>query len=75
MRRRAYTEAGLKRVACVHCGAPSAAQWSLRPCAIGTTGWYPLCIACDVDLNRLVMQFLRLPDAAERLAAYVASRA
>lgn len=74
MRRRAYSEAGLKRVPCAHCGASSVAQWSLRPCAIGTTGWYPLCADCDMELNRLVMEFLRLPDAAERLAAYVASR-
>jgi hypothetical protein len=74
MRRRAYTGVGLRRVPCAHCGEPASEQWSLRPCAIGTTGWYPLCTDCDVELNRVVMEFLRLPDAEERLARYVASR-
>lgn len=65
-----YTSIGLARKACAHCGAPANQQWSLRPCAIGATGWYPLCDSCDIELNRVVMAFLRLPDADERLAAY-----
>ena len=71
MRSRPYTEAGLRRRSCVHCGGRAKHQWSLRPCAIGRTGWYPLCTRCDIHLNRIVMAFLRLPDRAERLAAYV----
>ena len=70
MRRRPYTQAALSRTRCVHCGATAAHQWSLRPCAIGSTGWYALCTACDIELNGLVMAFLKLPDATERLAKY-----
>ncbi len=69
-RRVPYTDAGVRRRTCAHCGEPASRQWSLRPCAIGRVGWYPLCVGCDVKLNALVMDFLLLPDRAERLAAY-----
>ncbi len=73
VRRVPYSEAGLRRRPCAHCGERASRQWSLRPCAIGRVGWYPLCVECDVRLNALVMDFLRLPDRAERLAAYEAA--
>lgn len=66
-----YTAAGLLRRPCAHCGELASQQWSLRPCAIGRTGWYPLCVDCDVKLNAIVMEFLNVPDREARLAAYV----
>lgn len=74
MRTRPYTDAGLQRVPCVVCGEPAAHQWSLRPCAIGRTGWYALCTAHDVELNAHLLAFLRVPDAEALLAAYTAER-
>jgi hypothetical protein len=74
VRTKPYTVAGLRRVSCVHCGAPATAQWSLRPCAIGRLGWYALCDAHDLELNTHLLAFLRVPDAGERLAAYIAER-
>lgn len=70
MRRKPYTDRGLERLRCIHCSAPATQQWSLRPCAIGAVGWYPLCNACDLSLNALVLHFLRLPDADARLQEY-----
>jgi len=70
LRPKPYTPAGLKRQRCVHCGAPATEQWSLRPCAVGRAGWYPLCAEHDLDLNQIVMAFLKLPDAEQRLDAY-----
>lgn len=75
LRKNPYTEPGLARQKCAHCGAPATEQWSLRPCAIGRTGWYPLCTEHDIELNRITMEFLRLPDAEERLAAYIERKA
>jgi hypothetical protein len=69
-----YTDTGLRQRPCAHCGKPSADQWSLRPCAIGRTGWYPLCTDCDVSLNDQVMEFLKVPDREARLAAYILTK-
>ena len=73
LRPKPYTPAGLARLFCVHCGEKASRQWSLRPCAIGRVGWYPLCINCDVKLNAQVMEFLNVPDRESRLAAYTAA--
>jgi len=70
MRTKPYTTAGIQRVPCSRCGGTSQRQWSLRPCAIGKTGWYGLCVACDEDLNALVMEFLNVPDREARMEAY-----
>ena len=74
MRSKPYTTTGLARVKCVHCGELARSQWRLRPCAIGRAGWYALCVGCDMDLNRQIMEFLRLPDVEARMAAYAATR-
>jgi hypothetical protein len=70
MRRKPYTVAGISRRACAHCGAPASEQWNLKPCATGRRAWHPLCLACDIALNRLVLIFVRHPGAEEMLAAY-----
>lgn len=69
-----YTDDEIATVPCAHCGAPSTAQWDLRPCAIGEERTFGLCRAHDIDLNRIVLEFLRVPDAAALLAEYEASR-
>jgi len=70
LRPKPYTPLGLSRLNCAHCGDQASRQWSLRPCAVGRVGWYPLCVECDVRLNALVMDFLQLPDREERLRQY-----
>jgi NAD-dependent SIR2 family protein deacetylase len=43
--------------ACVRCGAPSQCQWAI--CA--NDGRYlPLCLDCDIALNRVVLAFLNV---------------
>jgi hypothetical protein len=71
-RSKPYTVVGLARVKCAHCGEPASRQWSLRPCALGRTAWYPLCAAHDLTLNATVLHFLNVPDADALLAAYAA---
>lgn len=70
-RRRPYTERGLRRRPCVRCGAPSEHQWKVRSCAAGGPEEYRgLCTPCDLDLNRLVLEFFRVEDIDAVLAAY-----
>lgn len=68
-RRTPYTPAGVRRLPCFRCGQPAAHQWSV--CADGNL-WRPLCLACDVALNRLVLTWMGF-DSAEverRMASY-----
>lgn len=67
-RRKPYTEIGIRRVPCSRCGSPSTQQWQV--CANGNR-WLGVCLPCDVELNRLALEFMRVPNAAELLAAYI----
>lgn len=67
-----YTERGLKRLTCSRkgCTRKAAAQWSA--CADGNIQ-RPLCSECDIDLNRLVLQWIGDPEWVAKISAYVAS--
>lgn len=54
-RRQPYTPAGLRRVPCVRCGAPSGAQWQI--CADKRL-FRPICNACDILMNEMVMRWI-----------------
>ncbi len=58
MRTKPYTDKGIKRVPCARCGMPSHQQW--RVCALGR--WDGLCINCDIELNRIVLNFMGVPS-------------
>lgn len=46
-------------------------HWTLWACADGNAKRVRyLCDACDLDLNRIAMSFLRIPQAAAKLAEY-----
>lgn len=64
-----YTQIGISRVPCSKCGAPSFHQWQV--CANGRR-FLGVCQPCDIDLNRLSLEFMRVPDAEALLAAYIA---
>lgn len=56
---------------CQHCGSqPANRTWDMRPCAIGRHITYRLCDECDLTLNRMVLDFFRVPNAGELLAEY-----
>ena len=66
-RKTPYTIKGLSRLKCVRCGAQATAQWQI--CSDGNT-YRPLCRSCDIDLNKLVLEWIGHPDAEELLAKY-----
>lgn len=53
-RRQPYTVIGLARLPCVRCGKPARFQWQI--CADDRL-YRPVCLACDVELNALVMRW------------------
>lgn len=58
-RKKPYTTRGIRRVPCARCGEPSVYQWQI--CSDGNQ-YRGFCAACDVALNRLVLQFVGLPN-------------
>lgn len=66
-RTKQYTEIGIKRVPCTRCGKPSVYQWQI--CANGRrfTG---ACAECDVALNEMVLEFMRIPGRKVLLERY-----
>lgn len=64
-----YTTAGIRRVPCIRCHAPAVHQWQV--CADGSR-YRPLCLDCDIALNRLVLTWARDPAADEKVRAYEA---
>lgn len=73
MRRTPYTERGIRRLKCFRAGCTNRAEFQWQICADGRV-FRPVCLPCDIDLNRLVLEWAGVPDAAEKLAAYAAER-
>lgn len=66
-----YTALGIKRLRCVRCDARAVHQWQV--CADGNV-YRPLCLDCDIELNRLVLTWAGDPSASEKVAAYEAKQ-
>jgi hypothetical protein len=72
-RQKPYTQRGIRRVPCAHCGRPSTAAWSLTPCAAGgLQRWIGLCRDCDLELNARVLDFARVEGREAMIRAYKA---
>jgi hypothetical protein len=65
-RKKPYSEVGVRRLPCVRCGKPAHAQWNV--CADGP--YRPIRKACDLKLNRVVLRFMKDPDAEAKIKAY-----
>lgn len=69
MRRKPYTEIGIRRIPCYRCGAPSVHQWQV--CADKNT-YRGLCVPCDFGLNKAVMEYMGRPGWQKKVRAYAA---
>lgn len=67
MRTRPYTEIGIRRLNCFRCGKQAHTQWQI--CA-DKNQYRPICLFCDIDLNRMVLEFMRDPDVEMKMALY-----
>jgi len=67
-RKQPYTEIGIRRIPCYRCGKTAVFQW--QACADNRL-FRPLCTSCDVDLNRLVLEWMGDPQANQKMDAYV----
>lgn len=70
-RKKLYTEKGISRVPCIRCGATSTGQWSI--CSLDGR-YVACCLECDIGINALVLQYMRVPGADVLLEKYKKSR-
>lgn len=68
-RKEPYTDRGIERMKCVRCGAKAMFQWNA--CADDNL-WRPICLDCDIELNRMVLEWMGDADAAVKVARYEA---
>jgi hypothetical protein len=71
-RRRPYTSIGIERIPCVRCGATALHQWQI--CSDKRL-YRPLCLACDIAVNDLLLRWMGDPDHAAKMKAYRAQQA
>jgi hypothetical protein len=57
----------VRRLPCYRCGKPAETQWQV--CADGNL-YRPLCILCDIALNRLVLRWMGDPEADKKVRRY-----
>ena len=68
MRRKPYTEIGIRRVPCFRCKVnKSVYQWQI--CSDDNV-FRGICAECDIAMNTLVLRFMRFPDWQEKINAY-----
>ena len=66
-RKTPYTAIGIRRLKCFRCGEQASVQWQV--CADNNV-FRPLCSKCDVELNRLVLEWMRHPEVEALMAKY-----
>lgn len=71
MRKKPYTEIGIRRVPCLRCGNPSAHQWQI--CSLGNL-YAGICEICDIELNELVLKFIGLENIEYIMEKYRSMR-
>ena len=67
-RSKPYTQIGIERLPCFRCGSPSYHQWQI--CADNNL-FRPVCDKCDIELNKLVLEWMGFDDAQEKLIDYI----
>jgi hypothetical protein len=68
-RKQPYMLSAIRHLKCVRCGAKAFSQWSV--CA-DQNNYRPLCKACDIALNKMVLNWMGHPRAKELASAYKA---
>ncbi len=67
-RKKPYTQIGVKRLPCARCGEKAEYSWSI--CADGNL-FRPICLKCDIELNRMVLEWIKDPDIEKKMEKYV----
>ncbi len=69
-RKKPYTQLGIRRFKCFRKGCNNQAihQWSI--CSDGNVQ-RPICLECDIILNKIVLQFMEFDNVDELIERYI----
>lgn len=67
-RKTPYTEEEIEKLTCVRCGAPAIHQWQI--CSDNNM-YRPICLACDIALNRLVLEWMGFRNVNSKMKRYI----
>jgi hypothetical protein len=67
MRKKPYTQIGINRMKCFHCGAKAKHQWQI--CSDDNI-YRPICSECDIALNEMVLKWMGFKDWKEKIDEY-----
>jgi len=67
MRKKPYTEIGIKRIKCFRCGKQATQQWQI--CS-DDNQYRGICDNCDIELNKLVLKFMGFKDYKDKIKKY-----
>jgi hypothetical protein len=67
MRKKPYTQIGIKRLKCFRCGKQAEHQWQI--CADNNI-FRPICRECDIALNELVLKWMGFHDWEDKIEKY-----
>jgi len=67
VRKKRYTGRGILRLKCIRCGEQAVHQWQI--CADGNN-WRPICLDCDIALNKVVLKFMDHPHCQQLILEY-----
>lgn len=66
-KKKPYTEEEISSKPCFRCGKKSYYQWNI--CADGK--YHPVCKECDIELNKLVLDFMGFKHKKALLRKYI----
>jgi hypothetical protein len=66
-RKKPYTQIGIRRLKCQRCGGKPEHQWN---CCANDNRWVPVCRRCDIELNRLALDFFKIKGRKSLMKAY-----
>jgi len=67
MRKKPYTEIGIKRLKCFRCKKQASQQWQI--CS-DHNQYRPICDECDIKLNETVLRFMKFKDWKSKIKSY-----
>ena len=67
MRKKPYTEIGIRRLKCFRCGNQATQQWQIYS---DNNQFRPICNDCDIKLNEVVLKFMGFKDWKEKIDNY-----
>lgn len=70
MRKKPYTEIGIKRLKCFRCKEQASQQWQI--CS-DNNQYRPICDKCDIALNKTVLRFMGFKDWNAKIKKYIKS--